>query len=99
MLLMHVMTTGMLLMAGHLVRWRVVTTGLLLPMIVNGVVPAVRVGISGFCDRSCSARWSAYPPPSIAAEVTSKLRRHLLLIGATRDRDQFVQDRPDCNWP
>ncbi len=68
-LLMHVVTTTVLLGGRHLsrVRWMVGTTGLLLPMIVNGVVRAVWVGVGTFCDRSSSARWSEYRPRSIDA--------------------------------
>ena len=69
-LLMHVVTTTVLLGGRPLSRvrgWMVGTTGLGLAMIVNGVVRAVWVGVGGFCDRSSSARWSGYRPPSIDA--------------------------------
>ena len=68
-LLMHVVTTTVLLVGRHLgrVRWIIATTGLVLAMIVNGVVPAVWVGVGRFCHRSSSARWSGYPPLSIDA--------------------------------
>ena len=66
---MHVVTTTVLLGGRHLsrVRWMVGTTGLVLAMIVNGVVPAVWVGVGRFCHRSSSACWSGYTTRSIDA--------------------------------
>jgi hypothetical protein len=69
----------------------VATTGLVLAMIVNGVVPAVWVGVGRFCHRSSSARWSGYRPLLIDAVAQEQLRRHYRELAAPFLRCQVVE--------